>query len=153
MKKFYGRGLAFLNWQLLTSFFLFLCRLRQGFPEQDLAVQFDVSQPTVSWVCITWTNFIHFMFGTLPIWPSRATVNGFMLLCFQSTFPLRVMLDCTEIHVQRPRSKVLNSEIYSHYKGNTTFKALIGLTFSPSGEVTFVSDLYTGSIPDKEIRE
>ena len=93
------------------------------------------------------------MFGTLPIWPSRATVNGFMLLCFQSTFPLRVMLDCTEIHVQRPRSKVLNSEIYSHYKGNTTFKALIGLTFSPSGEVTFVSDLYTGSIPDKEIRE
>lgn len=113
-------------------------------------MQFVVSQSTVSRVCVTWTNLIHFMLGSLPIWPSRETVNEFMPPCFKSTFPLtRVILDCMEIHVQRPSSKVLNSEIYSHYKGNTTFKALIGI--SSSGKVTFVSDLYTGSIPDKEI--
>lgn len=70
--------------------------------------------------------------------------------CFKCTFPgTRVILDCTEIHVQKPSSKVLNSVTYSHYKGNTTFKGLIGI--APSGEVTFVSDLYTGSISDKEI--
>ena len=71
-------------------------------------------------------------------------------LVFKCTFPAtRVILDCTEIHVQKPSSKVLTSAIYSHYKSDTTFKGLIGI--APSGEVTFVSDLYTGSISDKEV--
>ncbi|XP_028437745.1 uncharacterized protein LOC114558160 [Perca flavescens] len=144
------QGFSIPKLAVIDQFFLFLCRLRQGFPEQDLAVRFDVSQSTVSRICVTWANYLQFMLGSLPIWPSRETVNELMPPCFQSTFPLtRVILDCTEIHVQRPSSKVLNSEIYSHYKGNTTFKGLVGI--SPSGLVTFVSDLYTGSISDKEI--
>uniref|UniRef100_A0AAY5KP50 DDE Tnp4 domain-containing protein n=1 Tax=Esox lucius TaxID=8010 RepID=A0AAY5KP50_ESOLU len=144
------QGFSIPKLAVIDQFLLFLCRLRQGFPEQDLAVRFDVSQSTVSRVCVTWANYLHFMLGSLPIWPSRETVNELMPPCFQSTFPLtRVILDCTEIHVQRPSSKVLNSEIYSHYKGDTTFKGLVGI--SPSGLVTFVSDLYTGSISDKEI--
>jgi len=134
----------------MDQFFLFLCRLRQGLPEQDLATRFHVSQSTVSRICVTWVNFLYFMLGSLPIWPSRKTVDELMPDCFKHTFPAtRVILDCTEIHVQKPSSKVLNSAIYSHYKGNTTFKGLVGI--APSGEVTFVSDLYTGSISDKEI--
>uniref|UniRef100_A0A8C9XD36 THAP-type domain-containing protein n=1 Tax=Sander lucioperca TaxID=283035 RepID=A0A8C9XD36_SANLU len=133
------QGFSIPKLAVIDQFFLFLCRLRQGFPEQDLVVRFDVSQKTVtvSRVCVTWANYLHFMLGSLPIWPSRETVNELMPPCFQ------------KIHVQRPSSKVLNSEIYSHYKGNTTFKGLVGI--SPSGLVTFVSDLYTGSISDKEI--
>ncbi|XP_041966785.1 uncharacterized protein LOC125303093 [Alosa alosa] len=134
----------------MDQFFLFLCRLRQGFPEQDLATRFHVSQSTVSRVCVTWVNFLYFMLGSLPMWPSRKTVDELMPDCFKCTFPAtRVILDCTEIHVQKLSSKVLNSAIHSHYKGNTKFKGLIGI--APSGEVTFVSELYTGSISDKEI--
>lgn len=134
----------------MDQFFLFLCRLRQGFPEQDLATHFHISQSTVSRICVTWVNFLYYMLGTLPIWPTRKTVDELMPECFKCTFPgTRVILDCTEIHVQKPSSKVLNSVTYSHYKGNTTFKGLIGI--APSGEITFFSDLYTGSISDKEI--
>ncbi|XP_063077454.1 uncharacterized protein LOC134467525 [Engraulis encrasicolus] len=136
----------------MDQFFLFLCCLRQGFAEQDLAVRFGVSQSTVSRICVTWANYLYFMLGSLPIWPSKATVDECMPTCFRNTYPdTRVILDCTEIYVQMPSLKVLKSKIYSHYKGNPTFKGLIGI--APSGEVSFVSDLYTGSISEKEITE
>ena len=41
--------------------------------------------------------------------------------------------------------------MYSDYKSSTTLKALIGC--DPSGSVTFISELFTGSIPDKAITE
>ena len=39
------------------EFFLTLCRLRQGFAELHLAQLFNVSQSTVSRICISWINF------------------------------------------------------------------------------------------------
>ena len=38
---------------------------------------------------------------------------------------------------------------FSHYKNHNTYKSLIGL--SPSGVVTFVSDLFPGSISDRDL--
>lgn len=69
---------------------------------------------------------------------------------FKDTYPsVRVIIDCTEIKVQTPSSLTLHSEFYSNYKSATTLKGLIGI--SPTGSVTFVSALYTGSISDREI--
>ena len=48
-----------------------------------------------------------------------------------------------------PSSLLLNSELFSSYKNHVTFKALVGI--APSGAVTFISQLYTGSISDREI--
>ena len=48
-----------------------------------------------------------------------------------------------------PSSLQLNGELFSTYKNHTTLKGLIGI--SPSGAVTFVGQLYTGSISDREI--
>lgn len=39
--------------------------------------------------------------------------------------------------------------MYSDYKSHNTWKSLIGI--SPSGHVTFVSDLWVGSISDKQL--
>ena len=43
----------------------------------------------------------------------------------------------------------MNGELFSSYKNHTTLKGLVGI--SPGGAVTFISQLYTGSISDREI--
>ena len=50
-----------------------------------------------------------------------------------------------------PSSLLLNSEFFSAYENHTTLKGLVGI--SPSGAITFISQLYTGSISDREIVE
>ena len=39
--------------------------------------------------------------------------------------------------------------MYSHYKNHVTYKELLGI--APSGGITFISQVYDGSISDKEI--
>ena len=86
----------------------------------------------------------------LNIWPSREAVDNFMPEDFKKKYPsTRVIIDCTEIRCQMPSSLHLNGELFSSYKHHTTLKGLIGI--SPGGAVTFVSQLYTGSISDREI--
>ena len=69
---------------------------------------------------------------------------------FKDLYPTtRVIIDCTELYVQTPSSLLLQSQLYSSYKSNTTLKGLMGM--APHGAVSFVSSLYTGSISDKEI--
>ena len=135
---------------LVDELFLFLCRLRAGLQEQDLAVRFNCSLATVSRKIVTWANFLYFTLGRIPIWLSRETVDKYMPDCFKELYPnTRVIIDCTEIRTQQPSSLVLNSQLYSHYKGTHTFKCLIGI--APHGAVTFVSSLYTGCMSDVEI--
>ena len=108
---------------------MFLCRIRQGFHEQDLAVRFCVSQATVSRILLTWANYLYVMLGSLQIWPSRAFIDANMPASFKDVYPkTRVIIDCTELKVQTPSSKVLNSMSYSSYKSHITFKGLIGIT-------------------------
>ncbi|XP_077518254.1 uncharacterized protein LOC144128595 [Amblyomma americanum] len=65
------------------------------------------------------------------------------------TYPTtRVILDATEIKCEVPFSLSLQSSSYSTYKTSNTFKGHIGV--SPNCLVSFVSELYTGSISDRE---
>ena len=136
----------------VDEFFLTLCRLRQGFAELHLAHLFNVSQPTVSRIFISWINFLYFKLGNINIWPSRELVNETMPEDFKTKYPTtRVIIDCTEVRCEMPSSLLLNSELFSSYKHHTTLKALVGI--SPKGFFTFIGQLYTGSISDREMVE
>lgn len=87
---------------LFDQFFLFLCRVREGAFEKSLAERFHVSQSTVSRLIITWANYLFFMFGSLNVWLHRSAVNEMMPQCFKDNYPrTRVILDCTEIYIER----------------------------------------------------
>ena len=133
----------------LDEFFIVMCRLRQGFPEDHLLQLFNVSASTVSRIFITWVNFMFFKFGQIDIWPSRKVINK-TLKSFKGRYKsTRVIIDCTEVRCQMPSSLQLNWELFSAYKNHTTLKGLVGI--SPSGAVTFRSQLYTASISNREI--
>jgi len=88
----------------------------------------------------------------INIWPSREAVNKTMPEDFRKAYPTtRVIIDCTEVKCCIPSSLLLNSELFSAYKDHTTLKGLVGI--SPSGAITFISQLYTGPISDREIVE
>ena len=126
-----------------------MCRLRQGFHEDHLGHLFNVSTPTVSRILITWINLC-----ILSLDISTYGLQGKLLTeqCLKhskkygSTW---VIIDCTEVKCQMPSSLQLNGELFSSYKNHTTLKGL--LEISPGGAITFVSQLYTGSISDREI--
>ena len=64
--------------------------------------------------------------------------------CFKETYPsTRVIIDCTELYIERPSSLRSQSATYSNYKHYNTAKGLLGI--SPAGAVSFASELYTGS--------
>ena len=67
---------------------MILCFVRQGFREQDLAVRFLVSQSTVRRIhsLFSWANYLHFVFGIVPIWPSKKLIKQPMPECF-AMFP------------------------------------------------------------------
>lgn len=130
--------------------FLTLIRLRLGLFEQDLAYRFNVSQPTVSRIIITWINFMYLELKKIPLWPPREVVQANMPKVFKEKYQTtRVIIDATEVYIDKPRLPDIQQMTFSHYKNSNTFKGLIGI--SPDGVITFVSSLYPGSISDKEL--
>ena len=61
----------------------------------------------------------------------------------------RIILDCTEIHIEVPSSLRSQSQTWSEYKHHNTWKALIGI--SPYCAITFISKLWSGRVSDKEL--
>ncbi|XP_022095217.1 uncharacterized protein LOC110981714 [Acanthaster planci] len=132
---------------LIDEFFLFMCYVKQGFCEQDLAIRFNMPVKSVTQILLTWINYLFVSLRKFQIWPSQNSVDKTMPLCFKNTFPnTRVILSCTEITVQMPIA-----EIYGHENTDVsiTYKGLLGI--SPFGAVTFVSDLYDGCVSDIKI--
>ena len=134
----------------LDQFLIVLCHLRRGFSEKHLAHLYGVAQSTVSLIFVPWINYMYLKFGQICIWPSKEVVQATMPADFKEKFPTtRVIVDCTEVRCEMPSSLLLNSELFSSYKNHVTLKGLVGI--APSGAITFISQLYTGSISDREI--
>ena len=86
------------------------------------------------------------------------TLKGFISskilhLCFyslgQQFYMLDLLIDRTELFIERPSSCRSQSITYSSYKNHNTAKGLIGI--SPSGYPSFVSSLYAGRTSDRKI--
>lgn len=95
------RSYQLAHWKIQVScrpkdeFFLTICRLRQGFKEEHLGHLYGVSQTIVSCIIISWIKFMFLKFSTIPMWPSRTTVDDHMPADFKEKYPFtRVIIDC-----------------------------------------------------------
>ncbi|XP_071079603.1 uncharacterized protein [Haliotis cracherodii] len=137
---------------LKDQFFMVLMRLRLGLLVLDLAKRFRVSASAVSSIFNSWIDKMYFGLSFQIYWPSQETVRLNMPESCQSTYPTtRVVIACTEVYTETPDSLGNRTPIYSDYRRLVTWKVLVGT--SPSGVVTYVSDLWAGSISDKQITE
>ena len=132
------------------QFFMTIVYFKNGFALSHIGWLFKLPKTTISRQTISWINYLYFTLGRIPIWPSREQIDLTMPECFKRTYPkTRCIIDYTELFCQIPSSLNIQSSMYSSYKSHVTYKGLLGI--SPSGAIMFVSQLYPGSVSDKEI--
>ena len=134
-----------------NQLFLTLTRIRHAYEECDLGHRYDISIFTVSNIFSKWIKHMSHMLTQLPIWPTRELILEKMPECFKEAGYGETMcvIDCTEIHIEKPSNYALQSITWSSYKNSNTAKALA--IIAPHGPCIFVSDLYCGSASDHDI--
>ena len=136
----------------VNQFFLTMIKLRQGKDDYEVSFLLGVSKAVVSNVFTTWINFMYCQLKELDIWPSRESVSANMPGHFKELFPTtRVILDATEVPIQKPKNANVQSSTFSTYENKNTLKVMVGCT--PKGTVSFISDAYGGCTSDREIIE
>ncbi|XP_054906296.1 uncharacterized protein LOC129372803 isoform X2 [Poeciliopsis prolifica] len=135
--------------QPVDEFFLFLIFLSVGMKERDLAIRFNIHQSTVSRIIGMWTDFLFTVLGSQCIWLTRQKVQAYLPEEFKNFPDTQVILDCTELSCQLPSSPLPQRDMNPSHRSLSTMKALVGI--APHGAVTFISDLYRGSISNREL--
>ena len=131
-------------------FFMFMIRLKNGISENFLSYMFDVSQARISIHMNSIIDVIYFKIKNINIWPSKVKVIKNMPPIFKRHFPsCRVIIDSTEFKIQKPSNPAEQQVTFSYYKNCNTLKCMVGI--SPSGAISFISEVYGGSISDKEL--
>ncbi|XP_076067689.1 uncharacterized protein LOC143040483 [Oratosquilla oratoria] len=144
-----------LDYDLLLAedqLFLTIIKLRQDKDDIEVSILFRISQTYASKIVNVWINFMFFQLQEINFWPERNTVQDLMPVNFKKQFPsTRVILDATEVPIQKPSNVNSQSAKFSTYKNRNTLKTMIGCT--PGELISYVSDSYDGSASDRQIIE
>ena len=88
--------------------------------------------------------------GQLSFSTDRETLKRNLRKCFKPDYEdVYLIIDCTELFIEKPSQVIQQSATWSEYKGHNTGKGLIAL--SPLMLPVFASDIYPGSKSDEEI--
>ena len=146
------RNIKFKKLTQRDEFLLTLMRLRLNILNEDLADRFGISSALCSRTCTTWIKIISKILGkALIVWLPRESIRDNLPQSFKKAgyHNCRVIIDCTEVFIERPKSLNLQYATWSEYKHHNTVKFLVGIT--PSGFISFLSDCYGGKRTDKFI--
>ena len=95
---------------------------------------------------------LHDYLAKLTWWPRKEVVLQHLPAAFREKCPTTIcIVDASELYIETPTDLHLQSSTWSSYKHHNTAKFLIACT--PNGAVSFISDLFMGSISDKELTQ
>ena len=100
-------------------------------------------------ISTTWINLLYLELPLLFPFPSQSLIRKQMPKEFKNYPTTRIIIDCTELFIEKPSSLKTQSQTWSQYKHHNTWKVLVGI--SPNGVITFVSKLWAGRVTDKAI--
>ena len=127
--------------------FLVIVKLKTGYDNIELAHLFGISDTVVGRI---FTTIINFMMTELRTLFEMTPLNEEGVAdCFKRWDNLKVVLDCTELAVERSTSLTSRKIIYSNYKDKDTVK--LGVSLARNLCVNFVSKAYGGRASDKFI--
>jgi len=135
-----------------NQLFLTMLKLRQAKDDYEIGLMLGVSKAMVSHIFTVWINFMYFQLEELNIWANKTVIEENMPSHFKQLFPsTRVILDATEVPIQKPKDPNIQSATFSTYKNKNTLKIMVGCT--PKGAVSYLSDAYGGCTSDRQIIE
>ncbi|KAL1469617.1 hypothetical protein MTO96_040981 [Rhipicephalus appendiculatus] len=132
---------------------LTLMRLRLGLLYFDLAMRFGISVSQAGKVFREMVDVLYRIMQKIVVWLPIETICATMPQPFRQAGyeNTTCIIDCTEVHMQRPKKLYARGQTYSSYKGGNTVKFLVAV--APSGFIMFVSGVYGGRASDKFIVE
>ena len=108
---------------------MFLMKVQLNLHDEDLAYRFNVHNSTVSRNFHRVLDVMDIKLKHLIIWPERSVLKKTMPTCFRQHFSnCSVIIDCTEIFIERPTNLLARAQCWSNYKHHSTVKFLIGIT-------------------------
>lgn len=125
------------NLSVMERLILTLMKMKLNISFVFLAILFGCTSTTISTI---FTETVIVLAGILKgsiRFSSKDEVLSNMPICFKHFSDVRMVLDCTEIFVEKPKCLKCCVNTYSHYKDNNTIKYMVCIT--PGGIISFVS--------------
>ncbi|XP_050059743.1 uncharacterized protein LOC126551033 [Aphis gossypii] len=126
-------------------------RIVMTFMKLKLAIFFDCSNDKCKRNTI---DILSFILKPIISWPSRTEIKCNIPTCFRKFSDnriVRIVIDCIEIPLVKPKNLTGSIITYSQYKSTYTAKYMTGIT--PGGILSFITPAHGGRTSDKFIFE
>lgn len=126
-------------------------KLKQNMSYSVIAVIFKCSSTHCKKIISAAIDMLYVILKPMIPWPSKNEILCNMPKCFSNFKSTRIVIDCIEIPIMKPKTLSASIITYSHYKSTNTAKFMTGVT--PAGLLSFVCQGYGGRVSDKFIFE